>query len=312
MWMLAVLVFGSFWVGAYLVMTRVTHNRATAAERLDYYATALQRMQAAGGRWANNPAADRIMGRLSISRSLERLLDQADLPIKPFEFVLITIVTTLGGAVSALALGKGGGAAAAMGMFGLVLPVIVVRLRRQRRRNAFNRQLPDALQAISSSLRAGFGFNQGLTVVAKDLPAPISVEFARAVREMNLGLTVEDVLQNMSRRMQSVDFDLAISGILINRQIGGNLAELLDQITATIRERVKLKNFIQVLTAQQRISAMVVAGVPPLLLVVLIFGWREYTSYLVATRIGHALLAMSVLMQIAGIYMIRRIVAIEV
>lgn len=312
MWIIGVLVFGSLFVVAYLLMTRATASRVAETERLDYYTQAIKRVPTTTGRWASNPTADRVMGRLSISYSLEQLLDQADLPVRPFEFVLITFVVGLGLAVVALFLNRAPVEIVAASMAGLLAPLIWVLVRRSRRRETFNRQLPDALQAISGSLRAGFGFNQGLMVVAKDQPAPISVEFARAVREMNLGLTVEDVLQNMARRMQSLDFELAVSGILINRQIGGNLAELLDQITATLRERVKLKNFIRVLTAQQRISALVVAGVPPVLLVVLVFGWREYSSYLVGTRIGHAMLAVSVLMQIIGIYLIRRIMAIEV
>ncbi len=312
MWIIGVLMFASIFGGAYLLLTRAAGSRLATAERLDYYTEAIKRVPATSGRWANMPAADRVMGRLSLAHSLEQLLDQADLPLKPFEFILITFVSALGLAVLTMLFGRPAGEIVASGMIGLVTPLIWVIVRRSRRREAFNRQLPDALQAISGSLRAGFGFNQGLMVVATDQPPPISVEFARTVREMNLGLTVEDVLQNMARRMQSLDFDLAVSGILINRQIGGNLAELLDQITATLRERVKLKNFIRVLTAQQRISAIVVAGVPPVVMVVLLLGLRDYSSYLVGTRIGHVLLAMSVLMQIIGIYLIRRIMAIEV
>lgn len=312
MWIIGVLMFATVFGGAYLLLTRAAGSRLAATERLDYYTEAIKRVSATSGRWASNPTADRVMGRLSISHSLEQLLDQADLPIKPFEFFLITFVSALGLGVVGLFLGRAPGEIVIASMIGFLTPFIWVILRRSRRRDTFNRQLPDALQAISGSLRAGFGFNQGLMVVANEQPAPISVEFARAVREMNLGLTVEDVLQNMVRRMQSLDFDLAVSGILINRQIGGNLAELLDQITATLRERVKLKNFIRVLTAEQRISALIVAGVPPLMLVILLLGMREYTIYLFDTRIGHVLLAGSLLMQLLGVYFIRRIMAIEV
>ncbi len=312
MLIIGVLVFASFFGVAFLLLTRATASRLVETERLDYYTEAIKRVPADSGRWANMPAADRVMGRLSISHSLEQLLDQADLPMKPFEFLLICVVSALGLAVVALFVGRAPGEIVVASGIGLLAPFVWVLLRRSNRRETFNRQLPDALQAISGALRAGFGFSQGLLVVANEQPAPISVEFARAVREMNLGLTVEDVLQNMGRRMQSLDFDLAVSGILINRQIGGNLAELLDQITATLRERVKLKNFIRVLTAEQRISSYVVAGVPPVLLVILLYGMREYTSYLFETRIGHVLLAVSVLMQILGLYFMKRITSIEV
>ena len=116
----------------------------------------------------------------------------------------------------------------------------------------------------------------------------------------------------MARRMQSVDFDLAVAGILINRQVGGNLAELLDNIVTTIRERVKLKAFIRVLTAQQRLSAWVVVAVPPVVLVVMFLGMRAYTSYLLVTRIGQVMLIAAFCMQLLGGYIIRRIVAIDV
>jgi tight adherence protein B len=132
------------------------------------------------------------------------------------------------------------------------------------------------------------------------------------MQEINLGLAVDDALQNMARRVRSLDLDLAVAGILINRQVGGNLAELLDHVTATLRERVKLKNFIRVLTAQQRLSSVIIIAVPPLLLLILFLGLREYTSYLITTRLGQVLLVVAVLMQTLGVYFIRRIVAIDV
>jgi len=232
--------------------------------------------------------------------------------MKPFEFVLIVVLSGLSASLGGLLLGRPNWVAALAGMIGFFAPIAWVRLRRLRRRDAFARQIPDALQAIGNSLRAGYGLSQGMAVVASDSPSPISVEFARAQREMNLGSTVEEVLHSMARRMQSVDFDLAVSGILINRQVGGNLAELLDHITATIRERVKLKAFIRVLTAEQRLSAIIIMAVPPVMLFILLTAWREYSSYLLFTRIGHVLLAGSILLQLLGVYFIRRIVAIEV
>jgi tight adherence protein B len=192
------------------------------------------------------------------------------------------------------------------------IPVLWLLGRRKRRREAFTRQLPDALEAIAGALRVGLSLSQGMAMVASDHPYPISAEFARALREMNLGLGTEEVLQNMAARVRSDDFDLAVAGMLTNRQVGGNMAELLDQVTATLRERVKLKNFIRVITAQQRLSAMIVTAVPPILLVIILVGMREYSSYLLATRAGHIMLAISLCMQLAGLYCMRRIGAIEV
>jgi tight adherence protein B len=312
MWPIAVLLFAcSFW-GVYFVIAKMMTPRLAVTDRLAYYTETLRKPTAAPGRWSDIPSADRLMSGLRLAQSIELLLDQADLAIKPFELILMVVVAGLATGVVGVLFHRAPAEVVLLGILGCLLPLAWIYLKRSKRREAFNRQLSEALQAISNALRAGFGFGQGMTIVATDLPVPISVEFARAQREMNLGLTVDEALQNMARRMQSLDFDLAVSGILINRQVGGNLAELLDQISATIRERVKLKSFIRVLTAQQRLSAWIVMAVPPVLMLILLLGMREYTSYLIGTNAGHAMMVVAGCMQILGMYFIRRIVAIDV
>jgi tight adherence protein B len=312
MWPIAVLLFAcTFWV-VYFVMARIMAPRIAVTERLSYYSETLRRSAAAPGRWSDIPTADRLMGRVRLAQSIELLLDQADLPIKPFELILMTVVAALVMGIVGLLFHRTLTVVMALGMGGGLTPLAWVYLKRSRRREAFVRQIPEALQAISNALRAGFGFGQGMTLVATDLPVPISTEFARAQREMNLGLSVDEVLQNIARRMQSADFDLAVTGILINRQVGGNLAELLDQVSQTIRERVRLKNFIRVITAQQRLSAWIVMGVPPILAGILFVGMREYAAYLLGTTAGHIMMLIAAFMQFLGMFFIRRIVAIDV
>ncbi|MGH2398372.1 MAG: type II secretion system F family protein [bacterium] len=312
LWWIIILVFATcFWL-VYLGLGRVMGPRLTVDERLAYLAAAKRKTGQTTERWSSIPAVNQAMSRFRLARDLEDLLDHAEVPMRPFEFLLLVLVSGLALTALGQLFDRGSAVSALLGVSGGLIPIMWVRIRRRRRREAFNRQLPDALHAISSSLRAGYGFSQGMTVVARDLPAPISQEFARAQREMNLGLTIEDVLHQLSSRVHSIDFDLAVTGILINRQVGGNLAELLDGISATIRERVKLKNFIRVLTAEQKFSALIVLSVPPVVLVVLFAGLREYTNYLLFTGLGQALLVLSVLMQLVGTYFIRRIIAIDV
>jgi tight adherence protein B len=314
MWLAAILVFVTvLWI-AQLVLLRVMTPSVTAAERLSGFVRPIQRGAAAAGagRWSQIPSIDRAMAGWNLGRDLERLLDAADAPIKPFEFLLIASVVGLLAAVIGVAATHNSLIVVPAAAVGAGIPFLWLLLKRNRRRDAFTRQLPDALQALAGALRVGLGLNQGMAMVASDHPYPISAEFARAQREMNLGLGTEEVLLNMAARVRSDDFDLAVAGILTNRQVGGNLAELLDQVTATLRERVKLKNFIRVLTAQQRISSVIVVAIPPILMVVLLVGMREYSSYLLSTQIGHIMLAISVVMQLLGIYFIRRIGAIEV
>lgn len=313
-WLAALLVFlCALWV-AQLVLGRLMTPRLATAERLSGFVRPMRSAPAAGGggRWSGIPSIDRAMAGWDPGRRLERLLDAADAPIKPFEFLLIAAVSGLAAAVVGLAAAHSQLIVVPAAAVGAGIPFLWLLLKRRGRREAFNRQLPDALQALAGTLRVGLGLNQGMAMVATDHPYPISAEFARAQREMNLGLGIEEVLQNMAARVRSDDFDLAVAGILTNRQVGGNLAELLDQVTATLRERVKLKNFIRVLTAQQRISSVIVVAIPPILMVVLLVGMREYSSYLVTTQVGHIMLAISVLMHLLGIYFIRRIGAIEV
>jgi len=312
LWWIIILVFATcFWL-VYLVLGRVMGPRLTIDERLAYLTAAKRKTSQTTERWSSIPAVNQAMSRFRLARDLEDLLDHAEVPMRPFEFLLLVLVSGLALTALGQMFDRGFAVSALLGVSGGLIPIMWVRIRRRRRREAFNRQLPDALHAISSSLRAGYGFSQGMTVVARDLPAPISQEFARAQREMNLGLTVEDVLHQLSSRVHSIDFDLAVTGILINRQVGGNLAELLDGISATIRERVKLKNFIRVLTAEQKFSALIVLSVPPVVLVILFAGLREYTNYLLFTGLGQALLVLSVLMQLVGTFFIRRIIAIDV
>jgi len=313
MWLTAGLVFVcTLWLAG-LVLTRLMTPRLATAERLSGFVRPLRpTASGSGARWSGIPSVERAMAGWSVGRGLERLLDAADVPVKPFEFLLIAAVCALVVALIGLAATHASLIVVPAAAIGAGIPVLWLLMKGSRRREAFNRQLPDALQALASTLRVGLGLNQGMAMIAADHPYPISAEFARAQREMNLGLGTEEVLQNMAARVRSDDFDLAVAGILTNRQVGGNLAELLDQVTATLRERVKLKNFIRVLTAQQRISSIIVIAIPPILMVVLLVGMREYSSYLVTTTIGHIMLAISVLMQLAGIYFMRRIAAIEV
>ncbi len=313
-WLAAALVFlCALWL-AQVVLARLVAPRLATVERLSGFVRPMRGAPAAvaGGRWSEIPSINRAMAGWDPGRRLERLLDAADTPIKPFEFLLIAAVSGLAAAVIGLAAAHNGLIVVPAAAVGAGIPFLWLLLKRSRRREAFNRQLPDALQALAGTLRVGLGLNQGMAMVAADHPYPISAEFARAQREMNLGLGIEEVLQNMAARVRSDDFDLAVAGILTNRQVGGNLAELLDQVTATLRERVKLKNFIRVLTAQQRISSMIVVAIPPVLMVILLVGMREYSSYLVTTQVGHIMLAISVFMQLLGIFFIRRIGAIEV
>jgi tight adherence protein B len=147
-------------------------------------------------------------------------------------------------------------------VIGFFLPRWYVRRRQGKRLNQFNKQLPDTITLIANALRAGSSFLQAIELVVREARPPISTEFGRVIREVNLGLPFEQALENLVRRVKSDDLELMVTAISIQYQVGGNLAEILDSIAYTIRERVRIKGEIRTLTAQQRMSGYVVAFLP--------------------------------------------------
>jgi tight adherence protein B len=195
---------------------------------------------------------------------------------------------------------------------GAALPLFILRGIIERRVKAFNNQLGDCLVLIANSLRTGYSFMQAIQMVASEMLPPISVEFARTLREMNLGVTTEEALNNLAKRINSDDLDLVLTAVMIQRQIGGNLAEILDNIAGTIRERLKIKGHIRTLTAQGRISGLIVGILPIALGLVIQMLNPEYIRVLYTTDSGLFMLGGAAVSQVFGVLLIRKIVNIEV
>jgi len=202
------------------------------------------------------------------------------------------------------------------GFFGVILgyflPRIWVGRRIAGRLNAFNKQLADTTSLLSNSLRAGSSFLQSIELVSREAAAPMSEEMGRVVREVNLGLGMEEALQNIVRRIKSDDLDLMVTAIGIQQQVGGNLAEILDTIAFTIRERVRIKGEIATLTAQGRISGYVVAFLPIGLGAVLNMINPEFMQPLFTQLIGRILIGVGLVMMAIGFFAIRKITDIKV
>jgi len=171
--------------------------------------------------------------------------------------------------------------------------------------------LGDALGLVANSLRTGYGFMQALDMVSREMPAPIAPEFGRVLKEMNLGLSTEDAMSNLTTRVNSDDLNLVITAVLIQRQVGGNLAEVLDNIANTIRERVKLKGEVQTLTAQGRISGMIIGGLPFALGVFIYVINPGYMQVLFTNPMGKIVLGVAFVSQVFGMLIIRKIVDIK-
>ena len=257
--------------------------------------------------------------------NLARELARADLRLKPSEYLFIWLGSIVGVPVLLFILGFFLSAlqsplALLVGMLiGFMLPRFWLNRRKNGRLNAFNKQLPDTITLIANALRAGSSFLQAIELVVRESRPPISVEFSRVIREVNLGLPFEQALENMVRRVRSDDLELMATAISIQHQVGGNLAEILDSIAYTIRERVRIKGEIRTLTAQQRLSGYVVAGLPIGLAAFLFVAAPGFMQPMFANPpeilglpAGVIILMIGGFMMFLGFMFIRKIVDIEV
>jgi tight adherence protein B len=242
---------------------------------------------------------------------VQRDLARADLRLRVGEYYYIRLGLMLGLAAVLLVL-RDPLSAAVGALLGYFVPRIWVSRRISGRLNAFNKQLPDTITLLSNSLRAGSSFLQSIELVSREAPAPMGPEMGRVVREVNLGLGMEEALANMVRRIKSDDLDLMVTAIGVQQQVGGNLAEILDTIAFTIRERVRIKGEIRTLTAQGRYSGYLVAFLPIAIAVTLNFINPEFMQPLFTETLGRILLAVGGTMMAIGFFAIRKITDIKV
>lgn len=239
-------------------------------------------------------------------------LVQAHLPLKPEEYISINILILLAAIVIFMVFTENLASAVALGLMAACVPRIYVNARKKSIIHKIDQQLPDTLVLISNTLKSGYSFLQAIDAAAIELPPPISLEFQHILKEINLGVNTENALESLSKRVQSRDLELIIMAVLIQRQIGGNLSEILDNISDTIRFRIKIKGEIKILTAQGRISGLIISLLPVALGVIIYVINPSYISVFFEHPLGLAMMVLAVLMQGIGIYLIRRIIRIEV
>ena len=260
------------------------------------------------------PAADRLGqgNRKKGKAPLAEQLSKADLKLRTSEYVAIQFGAVVFLALLALLRFGLGLQFLIAGAIGYFAPGFYVRFRQSRRLRQFNGQLGDTLVLLSNALKAGYSFAQAIDTVAKNGAPPISDEFGRAVREMNLGGSVEEALNNMVRRVDSDDLDLVVTAVAIHRTVGGNLAEILDNIAHTIRERIRIKGEIRTLTAQARASGWIITLLPVGLAGLMYLITPSYFRPMLSNFIGIAMLGVAALFIFIGNAIIRKIVKIEV
>ncbi len=206
---------------------------------------------------------DKALSGQNFFQPLRERLSRSDVKLRVSEYIVVVILSTIGVAAAGYFFFNNSLILALVGaLVGMRLPRMYLGFAGNRRINTFNDQLGDTLNLWVNALRSGYSVLQGMETIATELPPPVSVEFERVVQEVRLGLSVEQALANMYRRVPSEDLDLVITAVNIQREVGGNLAEVLDTISFTIRERVRIKGEIRTLTAQGRISAWIISLLP--------------------------------------------------
>lgn len=256
-------------------------------------------------------ATGNALEKKGIIKPLEEKMLQADIPLRGEEFLLIWFLSCLLPGVCVTLLTGRGGVGILISIMGAALPPLLVKREQANKLKKFNLQLVDALSIISSSLRAGYSFMQAVELVSREMPNPLSKEFARTFREVNLGTTMEDALNNMGQRISSEDLNLIVTAVLIQRQIGGNLAEIMDNISQTIRDRIRIQGEIKTLTAQGRISGIVIGLIPLFLIAFMLLINPAYLDPLFHSPLGLAMLLGSGFSELIGVLLIKKVTAID-
>lgn len=238
-------------------------------------------------------------------------LSLAAVPLRPEEFLIIWGFAALAPAGLVALFNFNLIVCIAIVIVGAALPPFLLARACKKRMTLFDKQLSDALAIIGNCLRAGFSFNQAIDSIAMEMPDPIAKEFAKTIREIKLGLTMDKALNNMVERLNNSDLELIVSAVSIQRQVGGNLSEILDNIADTIKERIKLKGEIKVLTATGRTSGTVVGMLPVFLMVVLMIINPGYVSVFFESAAGMAILAAGAVLEFIGFMFVRKIVNIK-
>ena len=251
------------------------------------------------------------LGKIKKSSNFDRKMQQAGWPLLGSEFQVVLLGC---GAVGALVLGilTMTPVNALLGFVaGCLVCLMVLSISIQRRQKAFINQLGDMLTMIANALRAGFSFMQALDHIASEMDDPVKGEVKRVVMDVNVGLPLEEALNNMTERIDSPDFNLVVAAVLIQRQVGGNLAQILDTISETINERVRMRREISALTAQGRLSGMILGLLPFGIAAIIQLIAPGYLDPLITTKIGKIALAGAGVMMIMGFVVIRSIIDIK-
>jgi tight adherence protein B len=258
------------------------------------------------------PALDNLLRRSERVSNLQTFITQADLNLRAGNFFgLCLLSAALLGVAVLIASGKPifglGGAA-----LGLLLPYSFISYRRGRRFQDFEESFPEAIDTLTRAVRAGHAFTTALELIADELHDPIASEFRKLFEEQKFGLPVRDALINLTQRVPLVDVKFFVTAVMLQRETGGNLAEILDNLSYVIRERFKIQRQVRVYTAQGRLTMMLLMGLPPVIVITMLVMSPGFIRPLFTDPIGHTLVVAGICLQTIGYFIIRKIIQIQV
>ena len=253
----------------------------------------------------------KALASLSFSKKIETELSRADMMLRVEEFIGLNILTAVGGGLIGLLIFGEGSPTFVLAFLGMIIPWFFVYHKKSVRAALLNSEIGESLTGMSNSLRAGYSFQQAMDLVSKETIGPLATEYRRTLREINLGITTEQALQNLIDRADNDDLELMIGAVLIQRQIGGNLAEIFDNIADTIRQRIRMQGEVKTLTAQGRISGLIIGAIPVILFLIIMVINPDYVRVLLERRIGWMLMGGAAISEVIGFIFIRNITNVE-
>ena len=258
------------------------------------------------------PGLDRMVGGSARGFALAAWIEQSGVRLSVSALLLMSIACgAVAGFIVAMATRMSIGWIIG-GLLGAAMPSVFLRVKRTRRLRTFEEAFPEALDLVSRALKAGHAFATGLKMVADEMPEPVGPEFRKTFDEQNFGLPLKDALSNLTVRMPLLDVRFFSTAVLIQRETGGNLSEILENLSHVVRERFKILRQVRVYTAHGRLTGYVLLALPVFLSIALAFINPEHMQLLFQERIGHLLLGAATVMQIVGYFWIKRVVKIEV
>jgi tight adherence protein B len=258
------------------------------------------------------PWLNRTLVRMAAAMRLKKILDQADLHITVTRLLMFALMAGILAALAASVIVPEMLIIVACGAVGTLLPFVHVWWKRKKRFDSFLEYLPDTLELMSRALAAGHAFPETLHMVSTEMPDPISSEFRKTYEEQNLGLSLKLALENLTQRMPLLDLRLCVTAILIQRETGGNLAEILEKVAYTIRERFRIMGDLKTLTTSSRLSAWLLCGLPIFVAVAVTAMNPDYMSILWKDPRGHKLIFAAIFMQTTGMLVVRKILKIKI